>query len=743
MVQALVATFLACALPQTDTATFRDAATAEVYARARVRHIRQDSLVRDYRATVRTRLEAAAGRSRFARLTTLIAHESVAEITWRVPNDLKVKVLGSRARAPIVRILRGLSEDVGRWERGELPDRITSEAEGELRQELVPERPWFIPRALGDSVRLMGLPEHAALHPLGDNATDYYRFAITDSVTLLVPGRSVRAILMRVEPKVYGPSLIAGDMWIDAELADVVRFRMIFLGDYVWAAPRGDSPEDSARARKENATANRFVSVEAEVEYALIDRLYWMPYRQLLAVTAEIPWFINLAMPARAVTTFSDYQVNTSPVLTFAIPDEDLVGEGRTRRRLRVKGQGPAEDGYDVSRRERRERGYYRAGRWREGRWEVEVPAAESLVAYEWDTEFVTSFSGAEERRLRETLATLAQLEEELPPEWTGKRRFGLAWEEVAEIVRFNRVQGLSFGVGYEFRPRISFTTVQLSGRFGLSDLRPTGAVTWRRDGPHGRLDVRAFREVTETEPWTRGQGIGNSLNALFTGHDDADYYLASGGGLSYTFNHGLLRDVDLGVSLERHQSMEVESGSAIADLWGEGTFQPNPPVQQAWFLRGTLARRDPVAFVTLRQGADGIVGVEGLSAARFWGSVDVPFQVLRRSGRLTLRAGAMVGDDLEQLLFRLGGPATVRGYTYGVRRGREFWSAQLDLALGPAAFWSPVAFIDVGDTFSSDPLVGVGGGVSFLNGLVRLNLSKGLRPSTDVRFDLMFRAPR
>ena len=46
--------------------------------------------------------------------------------------------------------------------------------------------------------------------------------------------------------------------------------------------------------------------------------------------------------------------------------------------------------------------------------------------------------------------------------------------------------------------------------------------------------------------------------------------------------------------------------------------------------------------------------------------------------------------------------------------------------------------------TFSSfDPLIGVGGGLSILQGFARLNLSKGLEPDRDLRFDLLFRAPR
>jgi hypothetical protein len=84
-----------------------------------------------------------------------------------------------------------------------------------------------------------------------------------------------------------------------------------------------------------------------------------------------------------------------------------------------------------------------------------------------------------------------------------------------------------------------------------------------------------------------------------------------------------------------------------------------------------------------------------------------------------------------------------VRGYPYGIRVGKEFWSAQLDYALFSRGFWTPVVFADVGDTFSNDPLVGVGAGVSLLGGLIRANLSKGVHPDGDFRFDLLFRAYR
>ncbi len=743
MVQALLVALLALNLPQ-DTATFSDAATAEMYARARVRHIRQDSLVRDYQATVRTRLDATAGRGRFARLTTLLAHESVAEVTWRAPNDLKVDVKGARARAPIIGMLQGLGEDFGIEEPAEFEEKTAREMEAELRQELVMDRPWFIPRALGDSIRLMGVPDHAALHPLADGGTDYYQFALTDSVTLILPGRTVRAVKMEVRPKTFGPALVYGDMWLDQQTADVVRLTVVFIGEYLWDQPSGATPEDSARAREESKEADRYLSVEADVEYALIDNLYWMPHRQLLAITAEIPWILNVAIPARAITTFGDYRINRSPSMDFRVDVSDpIVPEGRRQRRVRTRRRRDPRDTTQVSAQQRREEGYVRGGVWSDGRWEVDVPPSDSLAAYQWETEFRVDLDPLEERQIRESFARMSELEYELPPEWTGKRKLAIAWERFADIVRYNRVQGLSLGLGVRVRPGPKFTTLYLEGRFGIADLRPTALAAWRRDGPSGLLEISAYRTVHEAEPWTQGLSIGNSLNAFFTGHDDADYLLASGGGVSYTVNYGALRDLEIGAYGEYHETMETETDVALPHLFGDFEFQENPPVAQDWFFRGELTHRTRIGPTTLRDGADVLAG-DSLVAGRFWGALYVPFKVLDRAGRLTLRAGVTAGDDIGQFLFRVGGQQTVRGHTYGTKRGPEFYSAQLDFALlKHTSLWTPVLFADVGDTFAGDPLVGAGFGVTLLGELLRFNLSWGFNPDVGARFDIMLRAPR
>ncbi len=120
------------------------------------------------------------------------------------------------------------------------------------------------------------------------------------------------------------------------------------------------------------------------------------------------------------------------------------------------------------------------------------------------------------------------------------------------------------------------------------------------------------------------------------------------------------------------------------------------------------------------------------------------------RPGRVRLRGGYMEGDSLPQLQFRVGGPATVRGYTYGFRRGRILAAAQFDLELTTHPWVAPYVLADVGNVYQSDvpgvpgdPLAGVGAGLSFFGGWMRLELATGVNPSTAVRADFLFRVPQ
>ena len=165
---------------------YADSATASLIARARERHRQQDAAVHDYRARLRTRTDVDVGRGGFARLIPFAVQEQEFDLQWQAPNDLKVVALGERARTA----WRGANFDVGYMS------------------------PWFVPRFLGDSVHLLsdgGFPERPAVHPLAASAEAYYRYAIFDSLELSLPGRTVRAIGVRVTPVRADASLIAGE----------------------------------------------------------------------------------------------------------------------------------------------------------------------------------------------------------------------------------------------------------------------------------------------------------------------------------------------------------------------------------------------------------------------------------------------------------------------------------------------------------------------------------------------------
>lgn len=704
-----------------DTATYADAATARLVAQARERHDYRDRLVRDYTALVRTRIDVGFGRSRFARIPPVMAHETMARVTWALPNDLKVDVMGQRGRS--------VFDD---------PD-----IEAEF------DRPWFIPRGLGDSIRVVDdeLPATAALHPLARGAERYYRYAIVDSVRMVLPGRTVPAVAVRVEPRTLGPSLVAGDIWIDDGTAEIVRFMFVFLGEYVWGEPEDGTPHDSAETRRENVWAQRIVKLEADLEYALYEGRYWMPYRQLLQLSIEIPWFLNVAIPVRFLTTFSEYDVNRSVTPTFeAVPVEPDTAGARDREATRCP------DGRDEC--DRDSTGYYRVGTAeRGGRWEVYYPPDDSLVAFSWPDELSLNLEAEDEDRVKDAIGHLGQIQEQLPSDWVGRMRWGFAFENFSDIYRFNRVQGSSVGLGYQIHPGPEFTSLIAAGRFGFADKRPTGSLTWRREAPDGRLDVSAFRAVRDAEPWTGGLGFGNSLNAVFTTHDDADYHLALGGLVTYRSNgRGLWRDAEFTLAFERQRSMLTRASSSLNDLFGgDGVFRPNPEIAEGDYVRASFARRSLLGRIEVRHGAELLKDVADVDiAGRVWARADLPFGVLGQRGAVSLLGGRTMGDPLPQMLLRVGGPRTVRGYDYGERIGRTLWAAQLDISIWGNSGAAIVAFADIGDAVdridpigANGPLASMGAGVSLFNGLMRFNLTKPMNPYDDVRFDLLFAAPR
>lgn len=734
-----------------DTAVYADAATAELIALARARHLGRALHLNGYRARIFTRLEGRVAASRFGRGFQMFGYETAARLTWQQPGDVRVDVLGARSEA--VRLPGVRPESWATW-----------------WSEIFSDQLWFSPAVLGDEIQLMGLPDQDALHPLAHEAERFYRYAIVDSVTIGVPGRTVRAVAVRVEPTTVqpgrdlsrrgdpttrppiretfsrdpttgprirswrdrarddSPTLVSGEMWLDADSLDVVRMVVTFVGDRIW-----DDDDDAPVLQ----------SVEADLEYGLHDGQHWLPLRQVLAATFTSKYLPGATLPATAVTTFSDYELTAAPPLVFSVDLEPgVTGERVGAWRCPDPWEWNDRPGSDNC----ADRPYLKTGVEQDGtRWEISVPPMDTLLDFDFETDFEHSIDLADNRIVERRLNQMAGYSEQWRDQVQEGRRVLVDWATALRAFGFNRVQGPSLGFEAVLDPRISFTSIHVGSRMGFADLRPTGFVTWQRDSPTGLFELGAYRSLQEREPWTNGVGLGNSLRALFLGHDEADYHLAFGAALRYRRRTGSLKDLSMMVGLERHRSVATVAESGLNDVFfGSGLFPANPPVAEGVYLRGSLVKEFfPGAGATRLA-----LGVEGWAshdtrAARAWGLLDARFARPGVFGRFRAKAGRAFADPLPQAEFRAGGPETVRGYGYGVRTGRSFWSAQLDLEWAVSQWWSPVVFGDVGDTaYDSTPLAGVGVGVSALSGWMRLELAKGLNPSRSLRADLHFQIP-
>lgn len=719
----LLAGGLLLSSPTHDTLPEVTPGARELLARAMQRHAAQDSLVRDYEARFVYRLTLGVGRRAWAVPPIAAAEEQAGRVQWARPNDLRVDIEGRRSAA----------RNPG-W-----------------RPLTLFDAPWFVPRALGDSVRVFGsdFPEVAAIHPLSPGAPAFYRYEAGDTLTIGAAGRKLRLARLTVTPRRLAPSLVAGTLWIDLATGDVVRFTFRYVGTSVWAAPEeyaeeGSPPSrsDSAKARRANSLANRILSLEADLEYARQEGQHWMPYRQVLSGQVRIPLVSDVVFPFEATTTFEDYTLNTGAALVFELPPPDS-GQGRPsaeaqRARmdsLRAERRGQLGDSLAA-----RVRGGTMAGG---GRYEIRRVPRDSLRAWPgWSAPITLSRGADEEARLREAQDDLARLAEGLDRRLTGIQTAGLAYERLADLYRFNRVQGSSLGLGYRVRLP-DFTSLHATARYGLSDGRLFLRAAAIRETPRGRLTLAGYRDLLDADPLSPGLTVGNSMRALWLGRDEADYFEARGGLVSLERSAGRGVDLTLTARIESQRSVATRARSGLNDfLGGSGNFQPNPAIAEGTAGVGSVRLEGPLGRGSWFGVGEVLVGER--SSALLLGHVRQRF-----GSRGTVEARATLGltttDPLPQMALRAGGSASVRGIDHGTQRGSALWAVQVDWMPGRGTL-RPVFFADAGQagvpaTLSRQRLLAGGGaGVALLGGAMRVQLALPFTgPTHDPRLDIVF----
>jgi hypothetical protein len=325
----------------------------------------------------------------------------------------------------------------------------------------------------------------------------------------------------------------------------------------------------------------------------------------------------------------------------------------------------------------------------------------------------------------------------------------GIGFEHLQDLFQYNRVQGLSFGLGY----RVSLPgakPVELYGtmRYGLSDDRITGRLTIFRDAPAARIVLSGYSDIADLDPLSPGRTFGNTFNSLFAGHDNGDYAFVRGGSAGVVSPVASGLDLVVTAGIERYGSVRAVAQSELNDfLGGNGIFPPNPPVKEGTF--GLASVRVIRVGVTRVNATVELLGGEGQTTGRVFGD----FRRRLGSGfsaTIRLKAGAATTPTAPQMLFRLGGLHSVRGFEYGALRAPAFWAAQMDVTPFEGRV-RPVIFIDAGQAgavahlFSGDALVGGGVGLSFFKSLLRFDLSRPISPDRrgKVRFDLVIQGVR
>ena len=312
-------------------------------------------------------------------------------------------------------------------------------------------------------------------------------------------------------------------------------------------------------------------------------------------------------------------------------------------------------------------------------------------------------------------------------------------------LARFNRVEGLALGA----RGELDFGRLRLdgAGRVALSDGEPDLEAGLVRETGTARFRLAGYRRLAAVDPTAHSLGIGNSLSALLLGRDDGDYFRASGAEVTIVPAVTLPQRFALRFYAERQRrALQRTDFSLPHAVHDDHVFRPNITADSADQVGAALLVRtqrgiDPerpqwTADVTL----DGGAGTFGFGRASTTLRVTTPLGG-RVAGALELGGGMSGGRVPVQSYWYLGGPGTLRGYGGGATTGDAFWRARLELAnRWPAA--RVVLFADVGRAALRDQLslakslAGVGVGVSFLDGLVRLDLARAVRTPTGWRLD-------
>jgi hypothetical protein len=708
--------------PASLASAFRDPGARTLLTAARVARLEQDTALRGYDATAYERMSVGMGFKRIGRDRLLMRQERAARIIWTRGSPVLVQLLGKRTVMPML-------EGAG---------------DADLGAEGVPI-PYFPGREslwIGSGLAKADVSESEIIHPLANGAEAYYTYATGDSVSFQLPGgKKIQLRELIVRPREPKWNVALGSLWFDIGSSRLVRavFRLAEPMD-IWGI--ADAEADSSDEKPPKWVKAMISPLTAKVnavtiEYGLHEGRFWMPRQQGLEGEAQAGF---MHVPFKMEQSFKYTSVNGSlpPIPQIAVIDTAQDSTSRAFRRERRR-----EACKDMTNNHSRVATRY------EGSLSVimEVPCDTAKLAHSPELPKSIYDEGEEVFGTAQRDALIAEaLTLGAQPGFVPQRpvfTYGLG------LTRYNRIEGLSSAIAVRQSLGAGYTAQALA-RIGVADLSPNGELGMSRSDGRNLISFGAYRRLSSANDFADPFTFGSSLAALLFGRDEGFYYRSAGVELSGARNDSASGTWRL--FAEHDSDAKKKTNFSLAKTFGGSGFTDNIDATTGNIIGLALERHgshglDPHGLRTFGSvKLEGAAGSFDYTRGMFDGTISHGLGHLL-DGAITVGGGTSGGAVPVQRLWYLGGTQTVRGQRAGVAVGNAYWLTRAELGTSFVGA-RPVIFGDLGWAGNrSDwknpgrPLSGAGVGASFMDGLVRFDVARGIYPEKKTRANLYVEA--
>jgi hypothetical protein len=318
-----------------------------------------------------------------------------------------------------------------------------------------------------------------------------------------------------------------------------------------------------------------------------------------------------------------------------------------------------------------------------------------------------------------------------------------LAAGSVSDVVRVNRVQGLTLGLGGVLGLRARRIGLRPSLAYGTADHRVTGGVTLTAGLGATQVSVTGGREIRDLSDRPVISPLLNSLLSQEAGRDHGDYVLLTGA--TAEVRHRLSGRTAVRVSAGVEESRSVSTRATPAS----GEYAPNPALGAGTWGIGRIALERASGGIAVARDLQGQLALEGGIGPRS----DQYLRAMADGRWLTAVAGhplvtrvALAAGTTGLPAYRsfvLGGRGTLVSEPYRAYGGREAALAQIEWRFDVPVPALPLgSFASTGRGLTVAPFVAAGAAGRPYPGLPWSG-SDGVRPVAGVAFEWFMRLIR